>query len=186
MILKFYLTIFSFILSLGWCYAQKNTASSSVNWRDKYSDVGEPHEGLSKVSYGDYMGFVDETGKLIIPLIYNDVKDFSDGLALVSIGGIGAQNFSYIDKTGKEIISALRYDEARSFTEGLAAVRIIYQWGYINRSGEVVIPMMFHLAEPFIDGKAKVKLNDKYFYINKDRECVKDCDQAPIYYPKLK
>ena len=45
----------------------------------------------------------------------------------------------------------------------------IYQdgkWGYINTSGELVIPLQFELARPFSEGLAAVKQDGKWGFID--------------------
>lgn len=59
-------------------------------------------------------GFIDLTGKEIIPAKYSEAYPFDDGLALVKIRE--APSFitkcGFIDKTGKEVIPII-YDEAK-------------------------------------------------------------------------
>lgn len=68
--------------------------------------------------------------------------------------------------TKEEIVTPI-YDEVHHFSEGMAAVKLSTSWGYVDMSGQVVIPLRFQEATPFSDGKAKVKYNGKYIYINK-------------------
>ncbi|MCO5248407.1 MAG: WG repeat-containing protein [Chitinophagales bacterium] len=49
--------------------------------------------------YGGKWGFVDKTGKEIIPLKYDWVENFKNGKAKVGLNG----RELYIDKTGKEV-----------------------------------------------------------------------------------
>jgi hypothetical protein len=54
----------------------------------KHSDlgyIGRFQEGLASFHNGRKYGFVDESGKTVIKAKYNDVRDFSEGLAAVSI-----------------------------------------------------------------------------------------------------
>lgn len=41
----------------------------------------------------------------------------------------------YIDKTGREVI-APKYDDAISFQDGLAPVKLNRRWGYIDKTGK--------------------------------------------------
>ena len=49
------------------------------------------------------------------------------------------------------------YDEAGEFTDNLAPARVGSKWGYIDRSGNFVIPPQFEDAHQVIDGLAEVK-----------------------------
>jgi hypothetical protein len=67
-------------------------------------------------------GFVDRTGKWVIPPTYASAKPFSEGLAVVGVPEKDSYDnkYGYIDKTGKMVIPA-SFAFAESFSEGLAA-----------------------------------------------------------------
>jgi len=136
--------------------------------------------------------YIDREGKTICHLPENASKDddnfykhslFNEGLARVYFG-VPTNYFSekflgygYIDKTGKTVIEP-RFSGANPFFEGLACINIQKDgqslWGFINKSGEVVIDCMFS-NEPssFSDGLAQVKSKDgKFGFINKKGEVV--------------
>lgn len=76
-------------------------------------------------------GFENVKGKLIIPCLYDNVYDFSEGIAPVYLNG----KMGYIDEKGNQIIPCI-FDEADSFEGGLACVKKGGKWGYINQKGE--------------------------------------------------
>lgn len=49
-----------------------------------------------------------------------------------------------------------KYEDAESFSDGLAAVKQGGKWGYIDESGKLVIPCQFDKAYPFSEGLAIV------------------------------
>ena len=55
-----------------------------------------------------------------------------------------------------EQVIAPQYEDAQLFNEGLAAVKKDGKWGYINESGEVVIPFQYDVAGQFSEGHAIV------------------------------
>ncbi len=59
-----------------------------------------------------------------------------------------------------EIVIPCQYDEAKSFSYGLAAVKTGDKWGYIDRNGKIIIPAEYLSAEPFRDSQALVKSDD--------------------------
>src|SRR4029450_7024293 len=61
---------------------------------------------------------------------------------------------------------------ARPFSEGLAVIVRDSKYGYIDRTGKVVIHPQFDGAEDFSEGMALVKINYKSGYINHDGEIV--------------
>ena len=56
------------------------------------------NKGFASVRLNGKWGFIDKTGKEVIPLIYEEVSDFLNGLAKVRLNG---RSFS-IDTTGEE------------------------------------------------------------------------------------
>lgn len=70
--------------------------------------------------------------------------------------------WGFIDNMGIVVIP-FEYDEADSFSHGLAAVRDEEKWGYINLEGETAIAPSFEGAAPFTaEGTAFVKIGDYY------------------------
>jgi hypothetical protein len=107
--------------------------------------------------YAAKWGFVNTRGEVVIPIQYDSVRNFSDGLAAVATGhwtrnthDIGPPNafedaqWGFIDTRG-EIAIPLIYDEVRDFRGGFAEVGIVRDnqtfWGVINTRGEIVIPI---------------------------------------------
>src|SRR6266849_5349942 len=111
-------------------------------------------------------GFIDRTGKIVIPLQFDGANEFHEGLALVTAGG----KRLFIDTTGHVVITP-QFDIVNNFCEGLAAVNIGQtkipnlglianpgKWGYIDQTGKLVIPLKFEHAEDFSEGLAPVKV----------------------------
>ena len=63
-----------------------------------------------------------------MPLKYDDVWNFGEGVAYVNVNGKGG----FIDKSGKVVVP-LKYEDGRSFEEGLAPVKLNGKWGFISR-----------------------------------------------------
>ncbi len=115
-------------------------------------------------------GYIDHSGKWVIPRSFVAADDFHEGLAAVM--GRGG-TWGYIDKAG-EFVIAPRFEAASEFSEGLAAVLIAGRWGWINKSGEVVIQPMLEAEEvgTFRSGMAVVVHKRKIGYINTKGEMV--------------
>ena len=135
---------------------------------DNLVNLESPEEKVARkelcfVSLNDKYGFADGNGNIVIPLKYDDAKDFSEGLASVKLNG----KWGYIDKSGNEVIP-LKYNEADDFSEGIAAVKLDgkrgildRKCGFIDKNGNVVIPFKYDDAKNFSEGIAIVKLNGK-------------------------
>ena len=108
-------------------------------------------------------GYIDSTGKLAINFQFEEVEDFSEGLAAVKTGN----RWGFIDEEGKFVINP-QFDEVGGFAEGLVAVSAGRQWGYIDKSGKYAINPQFYVALIFSEGLAPVGAEGKYGYIDKD------------------
>ena len=111
-------------------------------------------------------GIIDGRGNVIVPLEYDYIGSFSEGLAVVvkTTGKTSDQRWDnrkcgYIDLDGKVVIP-LKFKIAREFSEGLAAVKNEnYKVGYINKQGKLVIPHRFIDGGKFKKGRAVVRAN---------------------------
>lgn len=80
-------------------------------------------------------GFIDTTGKIVIPIQYHNIRDFKEGLAAFR----EKDTWGFIDKTGKVVIKPqFEQIEYGGFTNGLCRAKQNHQWGYINKKGEFV------------------------------------------------
>ncbi|MEL6659568.1 MAG: WG repeat-containing protein [Bacteroidota bacterium] len=141
-------------------------------------------------------GFIDSTGRMVISGQYDEVRAFSDGLALVRTKG----RWGYIDQGGKVAIAAryraawpfangraraqtdagkfgyidragnwlidAKFAELSEFSEGLAAFRQEEFYGYLDTTGQVVINAEYSKASPFQNGQSVVAKGDKYGIID--------------------
>ncbi|HYG80048.1 MAG TPA: WG repeat-containing protein, partial [Pyrinomonadaceae bacterium] len=135
------------------------------------SDVPRFSEGLAAVAFGPGYGYIDKEGRTIIGARFSCAGDFSEGLAWVHMRDGKA---GFIDKTGEFVIGPDKYDlsDDSNFSEGLAAVRLKRQAGYIDRTGRMVIRLQFYRAHPFADGMARVEFEGKNGYIDKSGRLV--------------
>ena len=65
-----------------------------------------------------------------------------------------------------------RYDHVYDFSDGLARIRHNGKYGYIDKSGRVVIQPQFFYADDFSDGLARISKNGKWGYIDKNGKIV--------------
>jgi hypothetical protein len=68
-----------------------------------------------------------------------------------------------------------KYDYIETFSDGLAVVRKYSKYGFVDRAGNEVIPLIYDYAYFFVDGLAAVVKNGKTFTINKQGKCIHNC-----------
>ena len=68
---------------------------------------------------------------------------------------VGHRIYGFVDSQGRLAVAPAFLD-ARSFSEGLAAVQVAGGWGYIDRDGRWVIPPRYSAAASFAEGLAAV------------------------------
>lgn len=107
-----------------------------------------------------YSGYIDGDGNVVIPPKYEIAEDFSEGLACVAELGWD-KGYKFIDTNGEVVISLK--DGIRVcgyFHEGLCVVSVDGKYGFIDRTGKMVIPPKFNWASGFDRGRALVSFGE--------------------------
>jgi len=134
------------------------TLSKEIAWAGAFDE-----SGLAAVNVGGRVtehqsfdggkwGFIDRSGKLVIPLKFDRVRAFHEGMCAVAIG----TKWGFIDRTGK-IRIAPKFFTARDFSDGLASVG--FNWDrqlFIDKTGKTVISDKFGGWSSFSEGLAWV------------------------------
>lgn len=122
-----------------------------------FSSIGAFKDGLAKVSKGpggfdDKWGYINTDGKIVVPLKYEEAKDFSNGFACVTI----SNKNGFVNRNGKLVVPLI-YDFASSFSEGLAVVGKKGLFGCIDTTGKIVVPIKYDFIHDFHEGIASFK-----------------------------
>ena len=132
-----------------------------------YSGIDAPYDEFCNMSLvtsaetGKY-GYIDKTGKEIIPCIYDFADGFSEGLSRVKTGN----KWGYIDETGKEAVPLI-YDSADDFSEGFGCVQKGGKMGYVDKMGKEAVPLIYdsdddYWRHKFSEGFAWIKKDGKF------------------------
>jgi len=130
-------------------------------------------EGLAVVYIEGKMGYINNSGDIVIDPRFEWADRFSEGLAPAKIDG----EFGYIDMSGTFVIEP-RFEEAYPFSDGLARVMDEDgKYGYIDHSGEYAIEPKFDMARDFSEGLARAGTGPRSVetprgFINSDGEYV--------------
>jgi hypothetical protein len=150
-----------FLILFPFCifYSYSSFGQISIRLEKDYDAVFSFSEGLAVAIRNEKAGFIDKTGKEVIPCIYDRAGNFSEGLAAVrkKDGKVG-----YVDKTGKVIIP-FEYNDGKTFIEGLAIIKNNNGWyGFIDKTGKEVVTPIYEDVYSFSEGLAPVKYNGKW------------------------
>ena len=133
---------------------------------NKFSD------GLVGVHNGKKWGYIDSTGKLIIPYKYDEVSEFCGGVALVYV--LDRKNYDNdrmgcVDKTGKEIIPTIYYrlvytcGTGDSYSPiGTFLAKSKTGEGVLSHFGNIRIPLIYNIKEYIHHGISS------FFIVQKD------------------
>ncbi|MBX3114625.1 MAG: WG repeat-containing protein [Fimbriimonadaceae bacterium] len=108
---------------------------------------------LYPVRIGEKCGYIDVTGKVVIPAQWEFAAEFREGLALVSNdwGNYSEPGMTadFIDYSGKVVVKDILVDDIglQGFSEGLAPFLQNGKVGFIDKAGKVVIPAKYY-CEP--------------------------------------
>jgi predicted metalloprotease len=123
-------------------------------------DVKEFTENLAPYRAADKrFGFIDGNGKVVVSAKFESVGYFVDGLAWAktSDGKVG-----FIDKSGEWVIQP-QFTTAKEFdpSTGLARIKKGDEWGYVNKSGEIINVKDTDLWSDFSEGLAEGRKGGK-------------------------
>lgn len=170
----------------AWGYA---TGSGTLAIAPQFERAYRFVEGRALVRRDGRYGFLDTSGTAVIPPIYAAARSFSEGLAPVrpdSLWGFVDREgrmvidprFRWASRAPGDSLPTVAPDApapARDasgltlvppvgptsyFSEGRARVRRNGRWGFVDRTGELVIPPRFARAGTFHDGLARVRFAD--------------------------
>jgi hypothetical protein len=110
---------------------------------------------LFQIHYGKKWGYINRSGKTVIPPQFDDEGDFFNARAKVQMDG----KWGYIDETGRMVVKP-QFDNAGDFWESLAPVQSGRKWGFIAPSGTFVVAPTFQAAAEFRDGLARFEVWD--------------------------
>ena len=133
----------------------------------EYIPVKSFHDGFCLVRKDDLYGYINKRGELTIPCKYQSASSFSEGKAVVSSSSKG---FSCINQQGKVLYTKKDLNSHAMYHEGLLEVQDCksFYCGFINESGEIVIPCKYRSFELYNAGicdSGIFPFNEGYTYV---------------------
>ena len=149
---------------------------------------------LYLVSLDGKKGCIDKTGKLVIPTKYSSIDyDYNSELIFVYIGNqeiydktkktkrlVYVEKYGCYDKNGNELLptnfnskeeckkslNEKQFKVTKSITNNISIVKQNCRYGFANKSGEIVVPIIYDFISGISDGMVQVKQGDKWGYIS--------------------
>ncbi|MDX9783605.1 MAG: WG repeat-containing protein, partial [Spirochaetia bacterium] len=140
--------------------------------RPEYDGVGDFSEGLAYTFTDDFIpweSFIYPSGKLAFDLDWDThyvlyPYTFSQGLIACSEDD---ETIVYLNRNCDVVVEAGPWDDARPFSEGLAAVKDEKGWQFIDDTGLVAFDGVYVRALSFSQGLAAVRIGDRWGYIDR-------------------
>lgn len=135
-----------------------------------------PPPVLFAVRQGGEYGYMDRTGRIVIPPKYSQAGPFREGFALVREKG----RFGFVNARGEEVIPP-RFEDAWHFSNGRASVLLDGQWGVIDTTGALVpgaepAPVAF-AEERTTTGPVRIRVDGRYGFVRPNGDTL----VPPIY-----
>jgi hypothetical protein len=133
------------------------------------------HDGLARfqtpMGQERKYGYMDKTGRVVIPPQFSDSGHFSEGLAWVSVLKGQKWLYGFIDKTGRIVIEPQFVFQPRDFVDGLAKVMGQSSVGFIDHTGSFRITVEYeHSDDSFSEGLLAIIQGDppRGVYLKRD------------------
>ena len=130
-----------------------------------YADARDFSDGIAAVRDTNGWFFIDKNGHSLTDARFDEVGDFTGGLAVVERGGCGV-----INRAG-ELVTDLNWTEA-SAAEGIVTLRGADSCAIVDGDGRVRYYAGFADIDEFSEGLAAVKIRDRRGFIDTDGELV--------------
>ena len=127
-------------------------ATGSPLFDAPFVDARPFHDGVAPVKVSDRWGLIDKTGTFTVSPRFIALESFGEGLAPARVDG---DVWGYVAADGSVAI-APKWDEARPFAGGRAAVRSGRQWGFIDTAGREIVSPEFDRVRDYENGAATV------------------------------
>ena len=142
----------------------------------EYDYVHETENGSFEVKKNGYYGYVDITGKEIIPIKYKRIEFASENFVALSKDG---QKWGYVTTDGK-FLTPFNYTSAGHFKNGYAVVEINNKSGVIDNTGKLIIKPKYDHISVAPNGLFEVSINNKIGFLNSKGKAV-----VPVVYKSV-
>ncbi len=121
------------------------------------------------------MGYIDKSGRFVVPAEFDQAKDFAEGFAAVNKDG----KWGFINSSGQLTVPFNFNKEPKSFSDYRAFVQgTNNKWGIIDTLGKIIVAPQYHQVWPFSGGVAVVstmdeRWNETFHFIDVNGKIIK-------------
>ncbi len=194
-------TLIPFLKSNG-KFSYVDSSSLKPSFSQEYDEAGLFNNGLAAIKTNNKWGFINKTGKTIVPSIYDGTYGMNDaGVAVVwqnKKQGIINRNgevvlplefetiylsppsvivkldgaYGLYNVDSRKNILPLEYDFIYQTSEGFNAVKKEDLYGFVDTKGKTLVPPTYENARSFTEGKAAVKIKDQWGFVDKSGNMI--------------
>ncbi len=128
-------------------------------------------------------GAIDRTGKLVVPIEYDDINIYDE--VLIWVNDRTEQRSGYYDKDGNIVVPLRQNSTGKGSkpAEGLIGIEKDNKCGYVDYAGNSVVEFEYDAVGEFNGGFAPVQKDDVWGYIDKSGQYVvmPEYDQAQSF-----
>jgi hypothetical protein len=135
-------------------------ATGKMQIEPAFWDADAFSDGLAAVHHKGGWGYIDRSGRMVVPARYLQARQFSEGAAPVK----GPSGWLFIDRKGTPIGALSGFEDATSFSGGLAAVQVGGKWRFATHEGKKNFEGGFTNVSPFSEGMAAVQEAENGLY----------------------
>lgn len=139
----------------------------------KYEGTGVFNGNFAPIKAENNWGLVNSEGKIVVPCIYESVTVWENGAASVVKDG----KYRFFNLLGE--LMPEEFDSV-SFGGDLVIVEQLWKKGYVDGTGQLIIPCEFDWAGKMEDGFAYVKINGSEWIINRKGKRLDYCPEKGV------
>lgn len=130
---------------------------------------------LAAVRKNNKWGYINKSGQIMMPFIYDRAYDFLDGRAIVMNGNIlKGCKYGVIDTSGKTIVPVI-YEELSRLGTFLFKAKINGKYGLLNMDGEVVVSFDYNDIDKIENRFIKVVKDDLWGFMDMKGNIISQC-----------
>jgi hypothetical protein len=147
----------------------------------RYDSIGEyVHYGIRTVKRHGKYGFLDTTGREVLPPAFDDI-DYDSSYFWGNRRRVGQDGrFGFVDTYTGRLVVPLHYEGSLPSRDSTCWLKLNGKWGLVSFSGRTIIPFQYDQVSSFTEGLARVDKDGRLGHVNGRGEVV-----TPLQYDNV-